>query len=242
MKLHNIIKKQGMAIPLVLVFASIMAIVSTYLYKIAKQSNRQNQSNFEQLQSYFIARAGAEHVMLKIKFLHRELYDAICMYQGRNPLFDFSQITSMATPQNAIKTFNPGPIFLYKSGAFRPISGTVFTDMTNKPGHDKWLNTFKMDLTSVRANNKYGTNTFLDMDYMPKEITDLMTAKFKKAQYDLTDISLPALKVEENTRGIIKNHIIIEFRVKSSYISLKDNNFNYEIKKSIRISREDNIL
>ncbi len=181
--------------------------------------------------------------MLKIKLLHRELYDAICMYQGRNPLFDFSQIKNMSAPQNAIKTFNPGPIFLYKKGDLTPKPNSVFTDMSSKSdycNYSNWLNTFKADLTSVSSDNPFGTNAFLDLNNIP-DITNLMSSKFKNAEYKLTDISLPVLQVEENTKNLIENHIIIQFKVKSVFVSAKENAFDYEIKKSIKISREDDL-
>ena len=238
-------KRHGMAVPIVLIFATIMGIVSVFLYRITKQSNRQNQTNVEQLQSYFIARAGAEHVMLKIKYLHRELYDAICMYQGRNPLFDFSQITSLSTPYTAIKPFNPGPIFLYeKSSGLSPETGTVFTNMSknaNYKNYPNWLNTFKADLTSVKSDNPYNTNQFLDLNSLPSNISSLITAPYKNAEYKLVDLSLPALQVEENTKNLIKNHIIIQFKVKSVYVSGKGNAFDYEITRSLKISREDDL-
>ena len=238
------IKRQGMAIPLVLIFATIMGVVSAYLYKIAKQSNQQNLTNVEQLQSYFIARAGAEHVMLKIKYLHRELYDAICLYQGRNPLFDFSQITNLSAPYNAIKSFNPGPIYLYdtKSG-LSPITGTVYTEMNKKTSYSNnnyknWLETFKSDLLS--KGNPNGFNKFLDLDNIPT-ITNNMYMPYRNAEYKLEDISLPALQVEEKTKNLIQNYIIIQFKVKSVFISNRGNAFDYEITRSIKISREDDL-
>ena len=61
--------KKGMAVPIVLIFATIMGVVSLYLLKTTKNINSQIETSNEQLQSYLIARAGVEHAMLKIKFL-----------------------------------------------------------------------------------------------------------------------------------------------------------------------------
>ena len=236
-------KKQGMAIPLVLIFATIMGIVSTFLIKNSKEHNRQNQTSFAQLQSYFIARAGVEHAMIKIKYLHRELYDAICMSQGRNPLFDFSLINNMNDPGNAIKTYNPGPIFLYEaSDPFTPETGTVFTDMSKKDGYDKWIKAFESDLTSnpsdnPNTDNGVTTNSTLDLLNMPSNIKDLMAEPYKAATYKLYDLGIAASEVEEKDNKV-DNNVIVEFKIKSEILTARDEPFNFEIKKTIRISRD----
>ncbi len=237
------IKKQGMAIPLVLIFATIMGIVSTFLIKNAQNYNKQNQTSFAQLQSYFIARAGVEHAMIKIKYLHRELYDAICLSQGRNPLFDFSLITNMSSPGDAIKSYNPGPIFLYKSGEYTPVGGTVFTDMSQKTGYDKWIKAFESDLTSNPSDNPNSegsttTNTTLDLMNMPEDIKNLLKSEpYKAATYKLYDLGIAASEVLES-EGKVDNNVIVEFKIKSEILTARDQNFNYEIKKTIRISRD----
>ena len=236
------IKKQGMAIPLVLIFATIMGIVSTFLIKNAQQHNKQNQTSFAQLQSYFVARAGVEHAMIKIKYLHRELYDAICMSQGRNPLFDFSLITDPRNPGNAIKTYNPGPIFLYRSGDFTPETGTIFTNMSNKTGYDKWLRAFESDLTSnpndnPNKDNNTTTNKVLDLMSMPEEIKKLIYEPYKAATYKLYDLGIAASEVEEKENKV-DNNVIVEFKIKSEILTARDETYNFEIKKTIRISRD----
>ncbi|MBQ2591999.1 MAG: hypothetical protein II567_01790 [Candidatus Riflebacteria bacterium] len=240
-------KKQGMAIPVVLVFAAIMGIVSSFLIRGAKQHNRQIQTSFTQLQSYFIARAGVEHAMLKIKYLHRELYDAICMSQGRNPLFDFSLIKSMNSPGDAIKPYNPGPVFLYKSGEFTPEVNTVFTKMDKKEGYDKWLRAFESDITSDSASNpneedNQKTNAFLDLG--PNKSMDIksqMKEPFKSAIYKLYDLNIAASEVKEimeGTKDKVDNNVIVEFTVKSEILTAREETYNFEIKKTIRISRD----
>ncbi len=237
-------KKQGMAIPVVLVFAAIMGIVSSFLIRGARQHNRQIQTSFVQLQSYFIARAGVEHAMIKIKYLHRELYDAICMSQGRNPLFDFSLITNITSPESAIKPYNPGPIYLYKNGDFSPIVGTVFTDMSSKSNSQKWIKAFESDITSdsiLNPNEENGqkTNAFLDLG--PNKSMDIksqMKEPFKSAQYFISDLGIAASEIEENNNNKVDNNVIVEFKIKSEITTARDEDYNYEIKKTIRISRE----
>ena len=235
--------KKGMAIPVVLIFATIMGIVSAFLIRGAREHNRQIQTSFTQLQSYFVARAGVEHAMLKIKYLHRELYDAICMSQGRNPLFDFSLITDLSSPQSAIKTYNPGPIYLYKNGDYTPIVGTVFTDMSGKQNSQKWIKAFESDITSdsllnPNQENSVTTNTVLELgNNMASEIKNLMKEPFKSAQYYISDLGIAASEIEEKGSKV-DNNVIVEFKIKSEVTTARDENYNFEIKKTIRISRE----
>ena len=244
--MRKYMNKRGMAIAVVLIFAAIMGIVSTFLIKNAQQHNRQNLTSYTQLQSYFVARAGVEHAMLKIKYLHRELYDAVCLSQGRNPLFDFSLIKNMSMPGEAIKPYNPGPVFLYKSGQFTPEMGTVYTKMNSKTGYDKWLRAFESDITSnpldnPNKDNGVTTNSILDITNMPKAIKDLMREPCKAAVYRLCDLNIAASEVKEiknATENKVDNNVIVEFKVKSEVITARDEAFNFEIKKTIRISRD----
>ncbi len=238
--------KNGMAIPIVLIFAAIMGIISSVLIRSAKQHSRQNLTSYTQLQSYFIARAGVEHAMLKIKYLHRELYDAVCLYQGRNPLFDFSLIKNMSNPGEAIKPYNPGPVFLYKPGDYTPEMGTVFTNMSKKNGYDKWIKAFESDITSNPIDNPnkddgVTTNSILDITNMPSEIKDLIKEPCKAAYYRLQDLSIAASEVKEiqtGTENKVDNNVIVEFNIRSEIVSARDETFNFEIKKTIRISRD----
>ena len=240
-------KKQGMAIPVVLVFAAIMGIVSSFLIRGAKEHNKQIQTSYVQLQSYFIARAGVEHAMLKIKYLHRELYDAICLSQGRNPLFDFSLIKNMSSPGDAIKPYNPGPIFLYKStDGFSPETNTVFTKMDKKDGYNKWIKAFESDINSNPQDNpnqedNKTTNSVLDLSNMPNEIKTKMREPFKSAIYKISDLNIAASEVKEikeGTKDKVDNNVIVEFTIKSEILTARDDTYNFEIKKTIRISRD----
>ncbi|NCB40056.1 MAG: hypothetical protein EOM80_14940, partial [Erysipelotrichia bacterium] len=83
-------KKRGFAVPVVLVFATTLAVIGTFIFRNTKQYGSQTRINLSQIQAHYMARAGLQHAMLKIKFLNRELYDAACLSQGINPLFDFT--------------------------------------------------------------------------------------------------------------------------------------------------------
>lgn len=252
-------KKKGMAIPLVLIFATIMGIVSLFLFKSAQSYNRQNLTSFNQLQSYFIARAGVEHAMLKIKYLNRELYDAICLSQGRNPLFDFSQIqsTEINQPWLAIKSYNPGPIFLYKFNEFTNIKG-VFTidfkkdssDGKDKNIHKKWIEVFESDITSDSDNNQSNDNIFNNivinrvLDFSSEKNSSMndvytrMRDPFTKADYKISDLSISASEVKEDEVNKVDNSVIVEFKIISLLTTARNEEFNYEIKKTVKVSRD----
>lgn len=249
-------KRKGMAIPIVLIFATIMGIVSLFLFKSAKNYNRQNLTSFAQLQSYFVARAGVEHAMLKIKYLNRELYDAICLSQGRNPLFDFSQITDINNPWSAIKQYNPGPIFLYKLDEFTNIKGVSTVDFkrdsndgNDKNIHRKWIEVFESDITSISdKNNKDNNNNVFNgktintvVDFANEthmgNIKNLMREPFKIAQYYISDLGISASEIKENS-GKVDNNVIVEFKINSILKTARDEDFNFEIKKTVRVSRD----
>lgn len=233
-------KKQGMAIPLVLIFATILGLISTFLLKSARNYNRSNLTSQAQLQSYFLARAGVEHAMLKIKYLHRELYDAICMSQGRNPLFDFTLIQENQPVSSAIKQYNPGPIFLYKEGQYTPLPNSVYTqNFGNHPNKDQWLEAFTNDLTSNPTQGQKGNtvNQILDVSKsIPNDIKALMKEPFTGA-YGVTKLNIAASENKENTSKV-ENNAIVELTIYSTVTTARDENLEYQIKKTIKISRD----
>lgn len=246
--------KKGMAVPIVLIFATIMGVVSLYLLKTTKNINSQIETSNEQLQSYLIARAGVEHAMLKIKFLNRELYDAVCISQGRSPLFNYKDVDPSSI-QDSICIANPGPVFLYKQGSFSSQVDGFFTKLSpsSNKKYFKWLDGFKEDLTSV-YNSELGINKFLDMSddsYLSdipntpssvKNLKQLLKNTIGKSQYSLTDISMHASEVKQKGEGLtrkIDNHMVIQFTIESVYNSKKYNSsYNYKITRTAKISRE----
>ena len=250
--------KKGMAIPLVLIFATIMGAVSIFLLRNTKHGNAQNITSMDQLQSYFIARAGVEHAMVKVKYLNRELYDAMCMQQGRSSLFDYSQISdadiNANRPYKAISEYNPGPIFLYMAGEKTP--NGVNTDMgtlsSPRVASSTWINTFKADLGSdyyidskiagTTSGAKY--NQVLQISNIENQVKSLGNPKikdnkiFNSASYLVSDIKVAASKVEEDKSKKVDNTYIIEFTVKSAFVSARNNDYNYEIKRTLQVSRD----
>ncbi len=233
--------RQGMAIPLVLVFATVLGLLSTFIIKNTQHYNRSNQTSFGQLQAHFVARAGVEHAMLKIKFLHRELYDAICLAQGRNPLFDFTQIKNLDEPEKGISSYNPGPIFLYRQGAFSN-SRLLTQNFSIDGGSEKrWLNEFMADIRSGTSPTASGdTNAVLSMLPLPVEISSLMREPFNKAEYGIKALNIAAQEISEGgvAGSKVHNTAIIELTINATIETARNENWDYDIKKTVKINRD----
>lgn len=233
--------RRGMAIPLVLIFATVLGLLSTYIIKNTQQYNRSNQTSFSQLQAHFVARAGVEHAMLKIKFLHREFYDAICLAQGRNPLFDFTQISNLDEPQNAISKYNPGPIFLYRQGEFN--NNRLLTQNFSIDGgsEKRWLNEFMADIRSGVSPTETGdTNAVLNMVPLPANISGLMKEPFNKAEYGIKALNIAAQEISEGGAAGSKVHntAIVELVINATVETARGEAWDYDIKKTVKINRD----
>lgn len=231
--------RSGFAVPIVLVFATILAILGTFIYKNTRQYGSQTRSSNSQLQAHFLARAGLQHAMLKIKLLNRELYDAALISQGLNPLFDFNTISDYNNPHLAISEYNPGPIFLYTSGMFS--RNGLFTKSFSPAGpnnKDFWLMKFQEDIISgiEIAGTKY--NWCLNMVAVPPEINALLTEPFS-GQYQITALNIAAREVSEAS-GNVSNAAIIELTMESLINNAKDENYRYILKKTVKVTRDAN--
>ncbi len=233
-------RKSGFAVPIVLVFATALAIVGTFIYKNTRQYNTQTQTSNSQLQAHFLARAGLQHAMLKIKLLNRELYDAAFLSQGLNPLFDFNTISDYTYPHLAISEYNPGPIFLYNQGAF--IRNGLFTKNfapTGTNGKDFWLQKFQEDIISGVEIDGTKYNWCLNLvPNPPAEINSLLSEPFS-GQYQITSLNVAAREVAE-AAGKISNFAIIELTVESTINNSKDQNYRYKLKKTVKVTRDAN--
>ncbi len=216
-----------MAIPLVLLFATVLAIIGTVLVKTTRHASRQNLTNYNQLQAHFVARAGMEHALLKIKYLHRELYDSICLTQGRNPLFDFSR---------QISPTNPGPAFLYLSGEFAP-SG-YFTPGFAKPNSTAWLQAYTEDLISGTTLDGVQVNSCMSFVSPPAAATGLMRERFTGG-YTVPIVGIAANNTVDQTAAIVNNQSIVEVTVNASIVSARNETWDETLKRTVRVSRDN---
>ncbi|MFZ2955585.1 MAG: hypothetical protein WA705_01635 [Candidatus Ozemobacteraceae bacterium] len=221
-----------MAIPAVLAIALILGILGLALLRGTREQSRQNLTSLNQLQVHFLAKAAFQHALLKVKYLGRELYDAACIAQGRNPLFDFSR---------PISAFNPGPIFLYRKGEAKPdgfLTSGLEAALANASSPPLlWLEAFRSDLVSGTTTQANRMNTCMSFESSPFAPRDIHGGK-ATGRYSITALSLAAADVSENPGKNLENRVVVELTVQSEVISSRGEAFRQESKQLIRVSRE----
>ncbi len=80
--------KRGMVIPVVMLFLLIASVFVFSLTYSRKETRRQGLSNMNQKQAHYMAMAGIQHALLKVRLLHREAYDAGSVKKGICPFFN----------------------------------------------------------------------------------------------------------------------------------------------------------
>lgn len=230
--LHEKNNKNGIAIPLVLLLATVLTILGAFIYKINTQQYRQANLYYNQIQASYIARSGMEHAIVKVKYLYKELYDAACLAQGRNPLHDFSRPIDLL--------LNPGPKFcIYQGDATLNSSGYIsISDLnsklsTTKTPPKKWLNTFASDINSLQP--------VLSMSPLPSNISSKMKFPFT-AQYEVKDIEVLAQNIEESGARI-KNYVIIKITIEATvnypkYVAGEQQTYTAQLSRTIKVSRD----
>ena len=226
---------RGMAIPLVLALALAMAIFGIFIQKTNKETYRQNITGLAALQAHFVARAGMEHALVKIKYLERELYDTACIAQGRNPLFDFTR------PLHP--TYNPGPAFLFYSGQAGTVGliGSFAANMAALPGctatPGAWVSVFSSDLNSGSNISGTNVNMMLTMSPLPNDVLNRMREPFN-AQYQVTAINVLAQNRNEVGVNQITNRVVVEINVEATITSARGQMSDQTLHKTVRIQRD----
>jgi len=92
-KINN---RRGVAIVVALLFSFCMLVL--FVAMIYRQSSTagHNQLTIQERQAFFAARAAMQHFLLKAKLFPTELYDAVELAQGKNPLCNFSEFEGVA--------------------------------------------------------------------------------------------------------------------------------------------------
>lgn len=225
---------RGFAVPLVLVFATIMGLLATFVIRSNSHNFRQNLTSYNQLQAAFVARAGLEHALLKVKYLHRELFDAACFAQGRNPLFNFSQPLD--------PSFNPGPKYCLTqsdaTGAGQTTSGFISPTRLSsalsgaRSPPSKWLEGFRSDINSV------GSTNVMRMNELPDEIKSRMREPFT-AQYDAAAIEVLTQDTNENLgQNTVSNQVVVKFSISASVTTARQETFDQELFRTVRVARD----
>ena len=73
------------SIPMVVLFCSIMVIVLIAFIQTRVNMKQQTKVNFRQLKAHYLAQAGIQHALLKLRILPNESYEAACLERGICP-------------------------------------------------------------------------------------------------------------------------------------------------------------
>lgn len=235
-------RRRGIAVPLVLVFAAILLITGIFILRNTQQHAAQNRTSLAQLQGHFLARAGLEHALLKVKYLHRELYDAACLLQGRNPLFDYSRASPTDPGDLGISSQNPGPVFLYYENEAAPNRFFTPNFLTVVPSAGQWLDTFRQDIgSSVTTSDGVILNSVLSCSPLPSNLFNLMKEPFT-GQVVCSDINLLAHHVDDAKSGgadpIVKNQAIVEIVVDADITTARGEIWRQQMRKTVRVARD----
>lgn len=84
-------KNNGVAIVVAVFFAFCMLVLFVAMMFRQSSTAHHNQLTIDERQSFFAARAAMQHFLLKVKLFPTELYDAVELAQGKNPLCTFAE-------------------------------------------------------------------------------------------------------------------------------------------------------
>ncbi len=166
--------RKGSALAFALFIAGVLLVSETFLINQNRSNLIHRKMNIESLQSYFAAKSGVQHVLLKCQIIPTQLYDAASFAKGRNPYFDFGQyptsqdLNASFTPRivggkkiKSATSINPGPRFLITGSQGWTLDNCMncksTLPSTGKSNARKFLDRFTSDI--VFATNMQGTFT-----------------------------------------------------------------------------------
>lgn len=90
--------RQGLAIPLVLMFCFCILVMAMSLFYFRKESKQQNVTNFQFLQVNFLAQSATQHMLLKLSAFPQDAYDSGVLSLGYCPFRGISFSASASPP------------------------------------------------------------------------------------------------------------------------------------------------
>ncbi|MBR4328866.1 MAG: hypothetical protein IKP71_03365 [Candidatus Riflebacteria bacterium] len=90
-------RKNGSALVIALVFSFCMMIAVGAMVFRQTSTSSHNKLTLLNKQAFFAARSAMQHFLLKAKLFPTELYDAVEISQGKNPLFNFTEFSGEYT-------------------------------------------------------------------------------------------------------------------------------------------------
>lgn len=102
--------RRGVAIVVALFFCFCMLILFVAMMYRQSSTAGHNQLTIQERQAFFAARAAMQHFLLKAKLFPTELYDAVELAQGKNPLCNFAEFEgSDSSGQSAFEPMSGKP-------------------------------------------------------------------------------------------------------------------------------------
>ncbi|MBF0545811.1 MAG: hypothetical protein HQM08_15315 [Candidatus Riflebacteria bacterium] len=227
---RKIMARRGFALQMAMLISTILLVYGGFLVFNTRIQNDISVSENYRLQAYLTSKAGIQQTVLKVKLMQRELYDDICLMQGRNPLFDFSK---------KIDATNPGPIYLYHRGEadghdfFTANLDAKLQNCVTKPS--TWLDCFKNDLNSEWEFGVSEKKRVLTLQDLPSEIRSLMRDPFQ-ASYKIQDLKIIAQNTTENAKSVVQDQFIAEIEVGAEVKSSHDAVFRHSVRHTLRVS------
>lgn len=123
----SVARRRGMIFPMILIMVFIFVLFVLVLNSFNTRNRQINYRDVMRRQSLYIAEAGMQHALLKLKILQADCFDALMISQLKNPRFNFGQDMNgdgkiseadiVSDPRN--EKYNPGPIYITTSEAER---------------------------------------------------------------------------------------------------------------------------
>lgn len=116
--MKTINNRRGAAIVIAIFFAFCMLIILGSMLFRQSSTSGQNQKSLLNQQAFFAARSAMQHFLLKAKLFPTELYDAVEISQGKNPLFNFTEFSPTLDDGNeAFEEYQGRPNVYVKRGS-----------------------------------------------------------------------------------------------------------------------------
>lgn len=78
-------RRRAVALPMVMGFSFLALVFGIMMMTVRVEDKRQNLMNFQQLKAYYVAQAGVQHALLKVRILPNEVYEASALARGVCP-------------------------------------------------------------------------------------------------------------------------------------------------------------
>ncbi|MBF0406824.1 MAG: hypothetical protein HQM10_05700 [Candidatus Riflebacteria bacterium] len=152
---RNSSSKNGMAVPLTLLFCVIFMTFLFTLSTFRSRVKKQSLASHTQKKAYYMAMGGIQHALLKLRILPRDAYAASSLYRGVCPFFNprgNSLIATDTTPTN----FYPQALEMFRSDLNSASMPWSFKELTSGP------HPWRYEVSSFSISSFY-TNTDTDL-------------------------------------------------------------------------------